>query len=433
MSNLTDIKAEYIVLKLFAASIALFAIATILTSTFNDFRVATFVLLIVCSLCLMVAVRNNVILFVISFVIAYSNYSAGLVNNFPPYSGYDTIYSSAPVSALGMSLLLLFVSLLLVFLTTEIKPVGNIGVFERWQGVKHSVIIVIAITVALTVIFFTCSSGFSVGSSGRADNNSIFEYAYVLFIFGFMIAGRNRNLRAAMIVVALLYLAQVFLGGNRAGGLAIVMLLFVLFLADKFNWLQLIPYLLLGFLILVSLGYFRGGDTFFLFRLFDAVEALRKTGGVWDTASYAFHQSIAFLRLDEVIGLDEKIYLLKQWVISWFVGSGAVPDSVLPTYCQALYPGMGGGFLPIYAYFYLGLPGVVAISAYVAWFFKKISFLSDTKSDLMFCLSLSVSTTFFRWYIYSPSALTSSLFIIFIIYVFLQLFLEKSHSKYSCS
>lgn len=425
MNDITDIRAEIILFKLFASSVALFSVATILTSAFDDYRVAIFVLLIFCSLCLMIATRNNVILFVISFVIAYSNYSAGLVNTFPPYFGYDTIYSSDPVSALGMSLLLLFTALLLVFMPTEIRPVGNIGVFDRWQGVKYSLVLVIAISVVLILIFFTCSSGFSVGSSGRADNNSIFEYAYVLFIFGFMIAGRNIKLRTAMIAVALLYLAQVFLGGNRASGLAIVLLLFVLFVADRITWFQLIPYLLLGFLALVSLGYFRGGDSFFLFKLFDALNELGNTGGVWDTASYAFHQSIAFLRLDDVIGLDEKVYLLKQWILSWFVGSSAAPDSALSTYCQALYPGMGGGFLPLYAYFYLGLPGVVVSSGFIAWLFKKISLLSDTKSDLIFCISLSVSTTCCRWYIYSPAPLTSSLFFISIIYITLQLFLEK--------
>lgn len=425
MINSADSRAEYILFKLFAGLIALFSIAIIVTSTFSDFRVTIFILLIICSLCLVITTRNNVILFVISFVIAYSNYSAGLVNTFPPYYGYETIYSSAPVSALGMSLLLLFVSSLLVFMPTAIKPVGDIGVFDRWKDVRYSSILVIAVAAALMIIFVTCSSGFAVGSTGRADNNSIFEYAYILFIFGFMIAGQDKTLRTIMLAVAMLYLAQVFLGGNRASGLAIVLLLFVLFFANKVNWLKLIPYLLLGFLMLVSLGYFRSSDTFFLFRLFDALNTLCKTGGVWDTASYAFHQSIAFLRLDEVIGLDEKIYLIKQWIISWFIGSGAVPDSALATYCQALYPGMGGGFLPLYAYFYFGLPGVLVASGLIAWLFKKISLLCDTKSDLMFCISLSVSTTCCRWYIYSPAPLTSSVFFISIVYIFLQLFLVK--------
>ena len=349
-----------------------------------------------------------------------------MVNTFPPYSGYETIYSSAPVSALGLSLLLLFTASLLLFLPSEINSAGNVGVFERWKDVRYSYFLVISIAVALIVIFFTCSSGFSSRTIGRAENNSIFEYAYVLFIFGFMIAGGNRKLRFLMLSTAVLYLAQVFLGGNRASGLAIVLLLFILYFAGSLTWSKLMPLLLIGFLAMISLGYFRSSGDFFLFKLFDAIATLGETRGVWDTASYAFHQSIAYLRLDEVVGFDERLYLLKQWLISWFVGSGAVPNSALSTYCQALYPGMGGGFLPIYLYFYLGIPGVLVSSGAIAWLFKKISVMNRIESDLLFCICLSVSSTCCRWYIYTPAPLTTSIFFLSIAYMFLQLFLDKA-------
>ena len=415
-----------VAMKLFAALSALFSLLAIVTGCCPDWRAIIFALLLACSICLVAATRNNVILFMISFMIAYANYSACMVNTFPPYSGYDTLYSAMPVSAFGMALVLLFTASLLLFIPHEIKAAGDLGIFDRCKEVKYAGILVPVITLVLVVIFFTCSSGFTLGAAGRATNNSIFEYAYVLFIFGFMIAGKDKILRSMMLAVALLYLAQVFLGGNRASGLAIVFLLFVLYVAGKVTWIKILPFLLLGFLAMVTMGYFRGGDEFFLFKLFDAWVVLGDNAGVWDTASYAFHQSIAFLRLDDVVGMDEKLYLTRQWLMSWFVGSGVVPDSGLAPYCQALYPGMGGGFLPHYAYFYLGIPGVIAFAGVVAWLFKMIATMGEIRSDLNFCIALSVTVTCCRWYIYSPAPLTTGIVFISIAYLFIRLFIEKA-------
>ncbi len=426
MREITGLPVGAVILKFFAAVSVFVSLVLILTASYADYRELVFWLLVACSVCLVVAVRNNVILFVICFIIAYANYSAGLINTFPPYSGYDTIYATAPVSAFGLSLVLLFTSLLLLLIPAEIEPVGDIRIFDRWKLDKYAGALVPGIAVVLIVIFFTCTSGFTVTDSGRSSGNSIFEYSYILFLFGFMIAGRNRRLQQLMLGVAILYIAQVFLGGNRASGLGFVLLLFVIYFADKMTWLNLLPFLLLGFLAMVSLGYFRYGDEFFLFRLFDALAKLGDTGGVWDTASYAFHQSIAFLRLDEAIGPDDKAYLLRQWLLSCFVGSGAVPDSGLAIYCQAVYPGMGGGFLPLYAYFYLGLPGVVVSAAFVAWLFKKISILGSIESDLMYCVALTVAVTCCRWYFYSPSPLTTGIVFLTIAYIVVRLFILKA-------
>ena len=425
IQRLTDLSAGVFALKFFAAISAFVALTLILTASYADYRVLIFGLLEACSVCLVVATRNNVILFVISFIIAYANYSAGLANTFPPYSGYDTVYANMPVSALGLSLTLLFTAALLLFIPAEINTVRDVRVFDRWKLEKYSGVLVFAIAAVLIVVFFTCSSGFTVGDSGRASNNSIFEYSYILFIFGFMIAGENRKLRLLMTSVAILYLSQVFWGSNRASGLAFALLLFVAFFAGKTTWIKLLPLLLLGFLAMMSMGYFRYGDDFFLFKLFDAVLKLGETGGVWDTASYAFHQSIAFLRLDEAIGPDDKSHFVMQWLLSCFIGTSSVPDSNLSIYCQSIYPGMGGGFLPLYAYFYLGLPGVFVASAYIAWLFKKISTLGHIESDLMFCVALSASVTCCRWYLYSPSPLTTGIVFLTIAYIFVRLFILK--------
>ena len=425
MRKIAGLPVGAVILKLFAAVSVFVSLVLILTAAYADYRELVFWLLVACSVCLVVAVRNNVILFVIGFIVAYANYSAGLINTFPPYSGYDTIYATAPVSAFGLSLVLLFTSLLLLLIPAEIKPVRDMRFFDRWKLEKYSGALVPGIAVVLIVIFFTCTSGFTVTDSGRSSGNSIFEYSYILFLFGFMIAGRNRRLQQLMLGVAILYIAQVFLGGNRASGLGFVLLLFVIYFADKMTWLNLLPFLLLGFLAMVSLGYFRYGDEFFLFRLFDALARLGDTGGVWDTASYAFHQSIAFLRLDEAIGPDDKSYFVRQWLLSCFIGTSSVPDSNLSIYCQSIYPGMGGGFLPLYAYFYLGLPGFFVTSAYIAWLFKKISTLGHIESDLMYCVALSVAVTCCRWYFYSPSPLTTGIVFLTIAYLFVRLFILK--------
>lgn len=408
----------------FSACGLIYALYVICTGDYASQRITIALMTVFLSVVLVATVKDNVLLFAISIVILYANYSACLSNTFPPYSGYETAYSSDPISSLGMAVLLLFVASLLLFLPTKIVSNADLHLFDRWGWCRHSTPLVCLIFIALVGIFFFCSSGFS-NTGGRAENNSIFEYSYILFILGFLVSGRKRALRTLMVAAAALYTAQAFFGGNRASVLAVVLLLFVLYFANKLDWKGALPFLVVGMLLMTALGYFRNSEEMFLLKIPDAISISLQNGLNWDTASYAFHQSLAFIRLDEAIAPDEHLYLLRQWVLSWFVGSGMVPDSSLPAYSQQLYPGMGGGFLPIYGFFYFGIPGVMIFALVIAMWFRAINKLNEDSSTYSCVLCISVAITFCRWYLYSPSPLTTGILLISILYFLMSLMIGR--------
>lgn len=79
---------------------------------------------------------------------------------------------------------------------------------------------------------------------------------------------------------------------------------------------------------------------------------------VWDTASFSYIQSIAFIRLDQILPSEEHLYYLQQFFLSFILGGSKVPDSTISIVAQSWFPGMGGGILPFYGFFTSGGRGV---------------------------------------------------------------------------
>lgn len=161
----------------------------------------------------------------------------------------------------------------------------------------------------------------------------------------------------------------------------------------------------------MAMGYYRNTDEFFLFKFFDAVEVTIRDLFVWDTASFSFIQSIAFIRLEQILPSEEHLYYLQQFFLSFILGGSKVPDSAISIVAQSWFPGMGGGILPFYGFFYFGWPGCALCSVIVAFWIRMINSISESISSFKMLVTYSVAFAVFRWYIYSPSPFTSGLLI----------------------
>lgn len=380
--------------------------------------------LILSSTLLVFRVRRNVILFFIAIIILFANWSACAANVDPSINSYGTSYASSPLSAEAIGVTALFMSTLLLLLPNAVRS-NSLCVFERLKGFRYAVPFTVALVVLLLLIFITSSGGF-VESGERAQGNSLYEYSYILYSLGFVIAGGNKGCRRALTAVALLYIVQAFSSQNRVNALLIVCLLFIVYLSDKVTWASITPLLLIGITLMLSIGYFRVESDYSLFmalfRFGDALSELAKDSFVWDTAMMAFRQCIGFLDVGQNISSGTHSYLIGQWIKSWFLGAAAVPDGALTPYVQARVGGLGGGFLPLYGYFYFGPVGVVVFAAVVAFWFRRIIKLDSRASIFEMVVCLNIASTFCRWYLYSPSPFTSGLFFSFAISLFISLF-----------
>ena len=74
----------------FSACGLIYALYVICTGDYASQRITIALMTVFLSVVLVATVKDNVLLFAISIVILYANYSACLSNTFPPYSGYET-------------------------------------------------------------------------------------------------------------------------------------------------------------------------------------------------------------------------------------------------------------------------------------------------------------------------------------------------------
>lgn len=401
--------------RLVAGAFILLAITYGLTgfrSPLEEFCVSAIILL---SVILCVRTRKNTLAFLVSFSIAYSNYSAMTANYSNGYaleSTYDSMYAGTWVAAEGTFVLLLFMATVVLFLPSVIGRTDFGDFFARYDG-RYSIPVVLAILCLLAVIWVTCSSGF--GGSGRGDSNQLFEYSYIIFILGFYFSGKRKSLQISMLSMAALFILQNVLTGNRAGVLGIILIIYALYFSQRWGVGKALPVILVGFFAFQTIGIFREEIASSLGEIPQAIAQTVERRFVWDTASYAYHQSLAFVRLAHDAGLNELSYLAQRWFLSIFLGGSAVPDSLLATYVQQLYPGMGGGFLPLYGYCYFGILGVLLTGIGVSLVLRAISGASPMNRDIGLMLRLCLFATVFRWYLYSPSPLTRGVLLMLVI------------------
>lgn len=406
---LSEVKATTFFLRVFSAASLLYGIAGLLLVFRGAPEIVEVILVLAISVALPVIVRSNVILFVLGFIIAYANYSAIAANYFAIYSDWYMAFAGTEIAAKGTAVLLIFTSTLLLFLPAKIERLSAVGFFDRFEVTKYSPVFVVIIATLLVVISFTQSSGFS-DTGGRASSNQLYEYSYILFIVGFYLCGKSFFCRRLLICVALLFIAQALLGGNRASVLAIVLLIYFLFFAERWPVRRLLPVLIAGFILFQVVGIFRQDiDTASIGEIANGINKLFINGLIWDTAAAAYHQGLVFISYLDIAPKDTITYLTGQWLLGNLLGGSLVADSNLALLVQHHFGtvqagGLGGGFLPFFGFFYFGVIGILVCGVGVAFVFRLMnSFCGVNDMDAM--VRLGLFATVCRWYLYSPSPL----------------------------
>lgn len=415
-----NMSVSRLLIKLFAVDCLLFGITGIVFSFKGELEyIAVYTVLFLSFLTVLLA-RKNSLVFIMAVFMAYANYSALASNYFADYYEFYIYYAGTEIAALGTFILLIFMSVLVFFFPQKIKPFKGFNFFLRCTQSNYSTPVSLFIAVVLVVISFTQSSGFS-DTGGRGEANALYEYSYVFFIIGYFYAGKNKACRRALDCVALLYFLQAILGGNRASVLAIVLLLYILYIAPRFSTTQQTPFIVIGFLLFQVVGYVREDiDLITVEELNRILSDILSRGLIWDTAGAAYHQSLAFLYFLQTISPNEVLYYIEQWFIGIFLGTSAVPDASLPHVVQNALGqfergGFGGGFFPLYCFFYFGLIGVAVGGYCISLAYRAVATLSIDSNNLICILTVAVFITIPRWWLYYPTPLTRGLLLMLLI------------------
>ncbi|WP_417333995.1 hypothetical protein [Gordonibacter urolithinfaciens] len=369
------------------------------------------------SLILVVYLRKNRLLLFISLVIAYACYSICYVNYFNPLS--TTMYTSLSGTAsaqTALSSLLLFLSVLLIFSPKKINEFGyRASIFSAKRG---NTLVVAVISVALIfILVYAFGRPDSIGSD-RGSPSPLYEYSIILFLVGFYCAGDKKSLKGILIVLIFMFAGQNLLYGGRVTALQLLMVFFFIFLSPRMTIRSILPLLSIVFALFVTVGNMRtgilGAD---IVDVFESVQDIFSRGFAWDTAYSSWHTSITFLMYGGMIDASEHLRLFGQWLLSVFLG-GSVPGSGLAVITKSYFAHYYGGILPIFFQFYLGPFGVIAVAGCVAaiinWMNRTCGGIrSGDGSQVVYGMSvictLYVTTTVFRWFLYSPAQITRGL------------------------
>lgn len=419
-SNIGQTSVVECLVKLFAGFTFFFGLAGLLIGFRGILEYLGVFFVLALSVCLVCLAYKNILLFVMAIFMSYANYSALAANYFNIYQDFYTYYAGSDVAAIGTFAMLMFVAVLVFCFPRNVTSFGGINFFGRCRQLDYAAPLAFFIAVFLVFISFTQSSGFNNGGE-RGTNSAIYEYSYILFIIGYFYSGQNKLCRRLLDCVALLFMLQAVLGGNRASVLATVLLLYTLYIANRFSTSKQVLLIILGFLLFQVSGYLREDIAFASTEeLVSIFTTMVNHAFIWDTAAAAYHQSLAFMYLLQYLSFDETLYYFQQWFLGMLVGGAQLADWTLPHIAQetfGLYErgGLGGGFLPLYFYFYFGIPGVLVVGIIAAYINRALNRLSNTTSDLGCMLLIAVFITMPRWWLYYPTPLIRGLLLMLIV------------------
>ena len=378
---------------LLSASCLLIFINNIIFREFNErINSVSAWLLIIISLYFVYKCRHNILLFVVSIFMFYSNYSIAVgIYLYPnrPVVLYHQI-TDVSIYGIGITLVLTFMWILVMLMPRNINRL-NIA-----QGTTNR-FIVICLCSALMLIFIY---GYNqTASLIRGASSPIYEYSVILFILGFYYSGDNSYLQTLMKVFVILFAFQSFFHGTRIEGLIFLLALLCYYYGGKLTYKQLIPYAVVVTFLMVFIGIFRANASWSIDSISYVLSVMRDNLFVFDTATWAYFPSLGMIEVRNLIPQSESIRLFGNFVLSIIFGS-SVPDSNVVQYVKQYYYHSNGGWLQMFFYFWFGWSGLFIIAGLIVFYLRVI--INQPSKGYRYLLAIYIVSTVPRWYLYTP-------------------------------
>ena len=407
-----DVTSLSFVMKLFLAlNVFSFWILNFLSDYEYNQSVALYgsILLLVISIYSAFKVRKHLALFILFLFILYCNYSIVFFDYFNDNSNeFYGQYSHTSVAMIGLMCLLLFNIIICIFLPKNIKEISKQNKFIKEEN-KNPLLVTITIIAMILILILGFDGPSEVG--GRGIISTYYEYSSILLIVGLYYVGKNKFLRIILLIIALHFcLFEIIHGGRIVGLQLLIIVLMVNFYYTKRYIIYLSGFICVCLLLLV--GLYRANLT--ITRFEDGLTEIVKNGFTMDTSYAAYHASLTFILTKNISTISKRFNLFTKFLLSMILGGSLITDSNLADYTYKYFSHSGGGILPIYMFFYLGLFGVVLISLLVALYIRKISI--NPSNGLKYCMFIYFIATTPRWYLYSPSSLIRGIMILIVVF-----------------
>lgn len=381
----------------------------------KDFMPYNYILTLLINIYMILASRKNLLLFLILFVIGYSNYSFIYANyiNHLSFTLYTQIISPE-VTVISVNVITLFMCLMfLIIPVSHVPPLPNINVFidEKNKDIRVCVILLLLMTIVFFIGFDTPDI---VGQRGHVK--PVYEYALSFFIVYFYFSGNNKILVRIGIIYAILYAGQNFIYGGRIYGLQFVLATFFMIFMHRVSRRTIFISLGVGFALFSIIGAIRGSILYSDASWVDILNNVAKNGFALDTAYSAYYTSESFVYISDLYETSQKLEYFKNFIVSIFMGSTATQDSQLAFISHRHMHHSNGGIVPYFFYFYLGTWSLIFPVLLIKYYLTKIKNITINDKGLIKCIVVFITAHSFRWYLYTPLGLLRGVLFLSIVY-----------------
>ncbi len=238
---------------------------------------------------------------------------------------------------------------------------------------------------------------------------AVYEYFVILIPAAYMFSGNSKYHRLVLYLLITLFSLRTLSFGGRNLLIQIAMILFVFLDNPRLKYRYLIILAFIPVYFFFVFGALRQNP----YLIFNAsVEEIlllpfnnKSEGSILEallTQNDVFYSSVRFYAFieEEIITTEERVQVLLFNSLAVIVPFKFLPDIAnISTYRRDIYNCGGGALISSYYYLFLGLPGVVFISAYLTFVIKKIEF---TINKYWLVYGIAFLSTFVRWFAYNP-------------------------------
>ncbi|MBR1764101.1 MAG: hypothetical protein IJ746_01770 [Ruminococcus sp.] len=427
--NNSKISKNTAIVFLFDALLVCISIIITLLNSEGKFDIISAVLVIIFSGITAYRGRKNWYTLMMSVIILYYNYSICVAEYISVKKNtIFTSYAGSHIANEGIKILLIFNILFFIVINTVSKRSGfmrsNCTIIYD-NGNNNLIVLGLFILLVLIWIF---GFGRPEHVGDRGSPSTYFEYAIILIIMGFYYSGSSKSKHLLFTGVSFAYALLNFLYGGRATGVQVLLCLLLCAYIDKIDnkWLLIGGFL--TFFAMSIIGSFRGSWSINTETVSSTWQSIINSKFTNDTAFSAYHTSMTFIDYLSLCSWSDRFYYFSRYLLYLPFG-GSIYDSNLSQITRKYYTHYYGGVLPYYFYFYLGCIGIFLLAVYLYFLISSIIQGSNSNKPFWRCAGIYVTSTTFRWYIYSPSQITRGLLIFIVVFYGLHYFDKVSKNK----
>lgn len=368
--------------------------------------------------------RGNLALMIISFFIAYANYSICVgIYLFPdmrPRYLYPQI-TDINVYGIGILMLLLFMLTLIVMTPYENVKVDKFVIEDNYNP--------LLCLISILAFLFVIIVGYTPSVNGRGNSSTLYEYGVIILMMAFYFSGGKKSWELAVFLGGVIYSLVSILNGTRVEALSCIFLLLVLGAGRQMSLYKFGGGAIVGIVLFQIVGTLRGNYSNIVETGSAIVSDLIDSKLVFNTCTHAYFPALCMIEQFKSFSFTEGIYFLERFLLTIVLGANRVKDGNLIAYVGQMYYHNDGGVSLGFFYVWFGYLGALVCGIIISNYLKLVSDSSGNRSALRMCCLVYLVISVPRWYLYGPWAFTRGILVCAVFFTIMNL-ADKLLRKY---